>query len=85
MNLLRRKKRRKRKEEKEEEKEEEEKEEEEYATEDMHTRGVDSPPMANGKKVYLSTQLGSETLNIHAICQLFTGIRWLVLRVCVSP
>ena len=32
----------------------------------------------------LSTQLGSETLNIHAICQLSTGIRWLVPRLYVA-
>src|ERR1043165_12653 len=33
----------------------------------------------------LSMQLGPETLNIHAICQMSTGIRWLVPRVCVGP
>ena len=29
-------------------------------------------------------KLGPETLNIHAICQLCTGTRWMVLCVCVA-
>ena len=32
-----------------------------------------------------SMQFGSETLNIHATCQLSTGIHWSVPRVCVGP